>query len=122
MIWRRKKYVVGLTLDERNELLAKISKGYLKAQANRKARMRATFVMDGLEVVFRGAPRIHQSIKPIFDGEAETKLIALTCSEPSEGYAHWTIRLLAEKVARSISFGSPEERWPRQGLLSSTKI
>ena len=125
-----KKYVVELTLEERKDLLAKISKGTLKARANLKARIllkadrgafgegwtdrkicraleaspstvartRATFVMDGLEAVFRRAPRMHQSIKPIFDGEAEAKLIALACSEPPEGYARWTIRLLAEKV------------------------
>lgn len=31
-------------------------------------------------------------------GEAEARLIALACSEPPEGYAGWTIRLLAEKV------------------------
>ena len=37
-------------------------------------------------------------IEPIFDGEAQAKLIALACSEPPEGYAHWSIRLLAEKV------------------------
>ena len=61
-------------------------------------RRRATFVRDGLEAVIARAPRMHQSIKPIFDGEAEAKLIALACSEPPEGYARWTIRLLAEKV------------------------
>ncbi len=125
-----KKYVVELTLDERNDLLAKISKGTLKARSNLKARIllkadkgefgegwtdrkicraleaspstvartRERFVMDGLEAVFAGAPRMHQSIKPIFDGEAEAKLIALACSEPPDGYARWTIRLLAEKV------------------------
>jgi len=125
-----KKYIVELTLDERNDLLAKISKGTVKARSNLKARIllksdkgefgeawtdrkicraleaspstvsrtRETFVMDGLEAVFSRAPRMHQSIKPIFDGEAEAKLIALACSEPPEGYARWTIRLLAEKV------------------------
>ena len=28
------------------------------------------------------------------DGEGEAHLIALTCSEPPEGYNHWTLRLL----------------------------
>ncbi|QFY43980.1 helix-turn-helix domain-containing protein [Candidatus Methylospira mobilis] len=35
---------------------------------------------------------------PIFDGEAEAKLIALRCSEPPAGYARWTLRLLEKKV------------------------
>jgi hypothetical protein len=37
-------------------------------------------------------------IAPIFDGEAQARLIALACSAPPEGHARWTIRLLAEHV------------------------
>lgn len=124
------KYVVELTLQEREALLAKISKGTLAAQANCKARIllkadkgphgqgwtdrkiwqsletspstvarvRETFVMEGLDAVFSRKQRAHPAIKPIFDGEAEAKLIALACTEPPEGHAHWTIRLLADKV------------------------
>lgn len=62
------------------------------------ARTREMFVMSGLEAALQRKPRIHQSIQPIFDGEAEARLIALACTEPPEGYARWTIRLLAEKV------------------------
>lgn len=31
------------------------------------------------------------------DGEAEAKIVALTCTDPPEGHARWTLRLLAEK-------------------------
>lgn len=31
------------------------------------------------------------------DGEQEAKVIALSCSKPPEGYARWTVRLLASK-------------------------
>ena len=31
-------------------------------------------------------------------GEVEAHIIALACSEPPEGYARWTVRLLAEKA------------------------
>ncbi len=124
------KYIVELSLEERERLQSMISKGSLKATWNTKARIllhadkgehgpcwtdrkicqalstststiartRQTFVMEGLEAVFARAPRLHHSIKPIFDGEGEAKLIALACSEPPQGYARWTIRLLAEKV------------------------
>jgi hypothetical protein len=34
----------------------------------------------------------------IFDGEKEAKLIALACSDPPEGFARWSLRLLEEKV------------------------
>jgi hypothetical protein len=32
------------------------------------------------------------------DGEAEAKIIALTCSAPPAGYCRWTLKLLANKV------------------------
>ena len=35
---------------------------------------------------------------PIFDGERQAHLIALACSQPPEGFARWTIRLLAKHV------------------------
>ncbi len=34
----------------------------------------------------------------IFDGEKEAKLIALACSEPPEGHARWSLRLLEKRV------------------------
>ena len=36
--------------------------------------------------------------KRIFDGAAEARLIALTCSPAPEGFARWSLRLLEEKV------------------------
>lgn len=124
------KYVVELTLDEREALLAKIRRGTLAARANCKARIllkadkgphgegwtdrsicrsletslstvarvRETFVTEGLDAVFARKQRPHPAVKRIFDGEAEAKLIALACSQPPEGHARWTIRLLADKV------------------------
>ncbi len=32
------------------------------------------------------------------DGEQEARLIALACSEPPEGRARWSLRLLADKL------------------------
>lgn len=32
------------------------------------------------------------------DGEAEAKIVALTCTDPPEGHARWTLRLIAEKA------------------------
>ena len=36
-------------------------------------------------------------------GEVEAKIIALSCSEPPEGYSRWTLRLLEEK--RKVTIG-----------------
>jgi hypothetical protein len=62
------------------------------------ARVRQTLVEDGLDAVLTRKTRQTPPIAPIFDGEAEAKLIALACSTPPEGHARWTIRLLAEHV------------------------
>jgi len=32
------------------------------------------------------------------DGDLEAKIVQLCCSEPPEGFAKWTLRMLAEKV------------------------
>jgi len=36
--------------------------------------------------------------KPRLDGESEAKIIALACSEPPEGCARWSIRLVTAKA------------------------
>ncbi len=33
-----------------------------------------------------------------FTGEEEARLVALACSEPPEGHARWSVRLLAERL------------------------
>lgn len=61
-------------------------------------RVRQRFVLEGLEEVFKRKKRTTPPRQPVFDGEAEARLIALACSKPPEGYASWSIRLLADKV------------------------
>ena len=34
----------------------------------------------------------------VFDGAAEARLIALACSQPPEGYARWSLRVLEKRV------------------------
>jgi len=66
-------------------------------------RTREKFVTEGLDAVLARKKRLSPPTPPIFDGEAQAKLTALACSEPPEGHARWTIRLLAEHVVeRSI--------------------
>jgi hypothetical protein len=62
------------------------------------SRVREKFVIQGFDAVLTRKQRETPPIAPIFDGERQAQLIALACSEPPEGYAHWTIRLLAEHV------------------------
>lgn len=61
-------------------------------------RTRQQLVEEGFEAVLSRKKPSRPSVLPIFDGEKEAKLIALACSEPPEGYARWTLRLLEKKV------------------------
>jgi len=61
-------------------------------------RLRRRFVEDGLEAALSRKKRARPPITPIFDGEAEARLIQLACSEPPAGHARWSLRLLESKV------------------------
>jgi transposase len=62
------------------------------------ARTRQQLVEEGLECVLTRKHSPASARKRIFDGAAEAKLIALTCSEPPAGHARWTLRMLEDKV------------------------
>lgn len=60
-------------------------------------RVRLSNVEDGLEAALnKSKPKKVKNCR--LDGEQEAHLIALTCGEPPEGYARWTLRLLADKM------------------------
>lgn len=61
------------------------------------ARVRKQYVEEGVEAALsRRAPtRVYQRK---LDGAQEAQLIALACSEPPEGYAAWSLRLLADQL------------------------
>jgi transposase len=60
-------------------------------------RVKKRFVEDGLEIALMGQTREREYEKKV-DGDLEAKLIALSCSEAPEGFARWTLRLLADKA------------------------
>ena len=51
---------------------------------------------SGLQAALYEKPRPGQA--PKVTGEIEAKLIMLACSQPPEGHARWTLRLLAGRV------------------------
>ncbi len=67
------------------------------------ARLRKQFCAEGLDEALR--PRRQTPGRPPkIDGAAEAHLIALACSEPPEGRAEWSLRLLADEfVALGVS-------------------
>ena len=60
-------------------------------------RVKKRFVEEGLDVTLNGkkSSRIYE--KKI-DGDFEAHLIAVSCSDPPEGFTRWSLRLLSEKV------------------------
>lgn len=62
------------------------------------SRVREKLVTEGLDAVLARKKRETPPTPAIFDGEAQAKLTALACSQPPQGHARWTIRLLAEHV------------------------
>lgn len=61
------------------------------------ARVRQQFAR-GMDAVLNRKQRATPPVPRIFDGEKEARLIALACSQPPEGRAKWTLRLLESKV------------------------
>ncbi len=61
-------------------------------------RVRRQLVEEGLEAVLSRKAPARPSVPRIFDGEKEARLIALACSQPPEGHARWSLRLLESKV------------------------
>ena len=59
-------------------------------------RVRKRFVLEGLDVAINEKQRPGKPKK--LDGRGEAILIATACSNPPEGRADWSIRLLADKL------------------------
>ena len=60
-------------------------------------RVKKRFVLDGLDVALHGRKGSRVYVKKA-DGDFEAHLVALSCSKAPEGFARWTLRLLANKV------------------------
>jgi len=123
-----KKYIVRLTEEERNQLKKLVNSGrgparmftrariLLKADENGPAwsdkmisealditvqtieRVRKQLVEEGFDAALSRREYKQKISRKKIDGEVEAHLIALSCSEPPEGRARWTLRLLADKI------------------------
>lgn len=60
-------------------------------------RVKKKFVEEGFDAVMFPGKSKRVYVKK-FDGELEARLVALCCSETPEGYAKWSLRLLADKM------------------------
>ena len=60
------------------------------------AKIRKTYVEQGLAAALQ-RKKPNREYEHILDGEGEAHLIALACSEPPTGRAHWSLRLLQDR-------------------------
>jgi len=120
----KKRYIVTLIAEEREMLQTMIHSGTERARKMTRARIllkadqgwrdaaiataldvgrstiertRQRFVLEGLDAALKPHPPKRQYYRKL-DGEQEARLVALVCSSPPDGYGHWSMRLLADKV------------------------
>jgi transposase len=60
-------------------------------------RVKKRFVEEGFDIALTGKKGSRVYTKKA-DGDFEAHLVALSCSEPPEGFTRWSLRLLADKV------------------------
>lgn len=82
--------------QERRSTNAEIAR-VLSISMRKIDRVKKRFVVDGLEVALNGKTGSRVYKKKV-DGGLEAHLVALSCSDPPEGFARWSLRLLADKA------------------------
>jgi len=76
-----------------NEEIARV----LNISMKKIDRVKKRFVEEGFEVALTGKKGSRIYTKKA-DGDFEAHLVALSCSDPPEGFTRWSLRLLADKV------------------------
>lgn len=124
----QKKYVVRLSDKERDRLRGVVKKLKGSSQKVRRAQVllaadaegpnwtdqriaeayscrtktveniRQRLVEQGFDVALNGKKRETPPRRKALDGEQEARVIALRLGKPPEGFANWSLRLLAEQV------------------------
>jgi hypothetical protein len=78
-------------------------------------RVRKQFVFEGFETSLKRR-RSRCMYRRKVDGEQEAHMVALACSTPPEGYARWSLRLLADRVVQMKIIDSISHETVRQVL------
>jgi len=141
-----KKYIVRLSVEERSILEEVIKKLKGTSQQVRRAQIllkadadgpnwtdqriaeafscrrqtveniRENLVTNGFEIALNRKKRETPPRKKLLDGEQEAKLIAMRLGSPPDGFANWSLRLLAEKVVELELIDSISYETVRQTL------
>ena len=83
-------------------------------------RVKKRFVEEGLDIALNGR-KGERVYKKKADGDFEAHLVALSCSGPPEGFARWSLRLLADRVVELNFVESISHETVRQVLKKRNK-
>lgn len=100
----------------KNEDISKI----LNISMRKIDRVKKSFIENGLEIALNGTKGRRYYPKKA-DGDFEAHLVALSCSNPPEGYQRWSLRLLADKVVELNYIESISSETVRR-VLKKTKL
>jgi len=141
----KKKYIVDLTTDERNQLLSLFRGGEQSVRKVARARIllkasegltdeeiaaalsigeatvertRKRFVEEGLQALNE---RRRPGKRRKLTGKQEAHLIAVACTPAPEGHARWTLKLLAGKVVE-LGFAPSIARETVRQVLKKTNL
>lgn len=99
-----------------NEEISRI----LKIGMRKIDRIKKRFVEEGIEITLNGK-KSNRVYSKKADGDFEAHLIALSCSDPPEGFARWSLRLLADKVVELKYIDNVSHETIRQ-VLKKTRL
>jgi len=92
----------------------------LKIGMRKIDRVKKRFIEDGMEITLNGKKGSRLYAKKV-DGDFEAHLVALSCSDPPEGFTRWSLRLLADKVVELEYIDQISHETIRQ-VLKKTKL
>lgn len=94
---RRAQVLLAADADGLNWTDQKISDAY-SCRTKTVENIRQRLVSEGFDIALNGKKRESPPRRKALDGEQEAKVIALRLGQPPEGFANWSLRLLAEHV------------------------
>ena len=92
----------------------------LKIGMRKIDRVKKRFVEAGIDITLNGKKGSRLYAKKA-DGDFEAHLVALSCSDPPEGFTRWSLRLLADKVVELEYIDQVSHETIRQ-VLKKTKL
>src|SRR5262249_33564570 len=86
------------------------------------SRVRAQFAREGLDATLHKKKAEGRQYRKL-DGAQEAQLIALACSQPPEGQARWTMKLLSERLVELevVEAVDPSTVWRTLQKTSSSR-